>query len=194
MEDFSNRFAITPSFLTCFDVIIRRSELAKAPTISRKRIDFSEVFTLLVTPPLATFLIPICLLKLVDAQAVKTMERFHCRRTCPVKMSENNHVVAPGKNMEVITVMDRRVTSYYPATCLEIRGEKCSVMHQSKKDEHGFGLIEDVPLGMVRPEPPQPPNSLLNLLTDNIQKISLIVSMMVVGGDARLAKKMAMEY
>ncbi|KAL4590705.1 hypothetical protein LXL04_003646 [Taraxacum kok-saghyz] len=54
--------------------------------------------------------------------------------------------------------MDRRVTSYYPATCLEIRGEKCRVMHQSKNDEHGFGLIEDVPMGMVRLEPPQPPN------------------------------------
>ncbi|KAL4564071.1 hypothetical protein LXL04_028121 [Taraxacum kok-saghyz] len=68
-------------------------------------------------------------------------------------MSSDNHVVEPGKLVEVITVQPRRVTSYYPATCLEIRGEKCRVKHQSKKDDNGFELIEDVPLDMVRPEP-----------------------------------------
>ncbi|KAL4590758.1 hypothetical protein LXL04_003701 [Taraxacum kok-saghyz] len=73
-------------------------------------------------------------------------------------MSDDNHVVEPEKHVEVITVKPRRVTSYYPATCLEIRGEKCHVMHESKKDYNGFGLIEVVPLDMVRPEPPQPPN------------------------------------
>ncbi|KAL4588812.1 hypothetical protein LXL04_001707 [Taraxacum kok-saghyz] len=85
--------------------------------------------------------------------------RFHCRRTCPEKMSADNHVVAPGKNVEVITVNHLHVTSYNPATCLQIRGETCRVMHQSKKDDDGFALIEGVPLGMVRPEPPRHPLS-----------------------------------
>ncbi|KAL4568277.1 hypothetical protein LXL04_023885 [Taraxacum kok-saghyz] len=68
-------------------------------------------------------------------------------------MSDDNHVVEPGKHVEVITAQPRRVTSYNPTTCLEIRGEKCRVMHESKKDDNGFGLIEVVPLDMVRPEP-----------------------------------------
>ncbi|KAL4564685.1 hypothetical protein LXL04_028753 [Taraxacum kok-saghyz] len=79
------------------------------------------------------------------------VNRFHCRRMCPVKMSDDNHVVEPGKPVEVITVQPHHVTSYYPATCLEIHGEKCCVMHKSKKDDNGFGLIEVVPLDMVLP-------------------------------------------
>ncbi|KAL4580505.1 hypothetical protein LXL04_016701 [Taraxacum kok-saghyz] len=74
-------------------------------------------------------------------------------------MLADNHVVAPVKNVEVITVKHHHVTSYYPATCLEIRGETCRVMQQSKKDDDGFALIEGVPLGMVRPERPRHPLS-----------------------------------
>ena len=32
------------------------------------------------------------------------VNRFHCIRRCPVKMSDDNHVVEPEKQVEVITV------------------------------------------------------------------------------------------